>query len=262
MKKAISVLIPAALLSTGLAVVSSALSVANAAQLNLTSQGASGSINGALFEQISNGEPAGTGVINSFLRIQSPGNSTVEAGYNTDARPLEFDENNSPQFTRSLLFSDVSIVNIDGKDYRQFILDLNEPNAKKKNPDAPNIILDDLQIFLGNAPDLTGFNTTDFANNTTKIFDLDAGGDNSVLLRDRNSGSGRYDYLVSIENSKFENNFVGTNQYLYLYSKFSNAEGGFEEWATKKRRVPEPATLTGLALLGGAMAFLRRRRSN
>ena len=68
--------------------------------LDLTTAGSSGYIDIAYFVQI---EPqtTGTGVIEPFVRLST--NQGMSQGYNTDARPLELDENNSPQFTRSLL---------------------------------------------------------------------------------------------------------------------------------------------------------------
>lgn len=234
---------------------------ASALQLELTAPGSSGSVNGAIFEQISDGVPAGTGNIDSFLRLQSRGNRTTEQGYNTDARPLQFDENNSPQFTRSLLLNAIPIVNINGKDYRQFILDINEPNATNRNPKLPTITLDRLQVFLSKSPALTGY--PNFGGNATKVFDLDAGSNNTVLLNDLNSGSGRYDYLISIENSLF----TRSKPYVYLYSKFTGAEGGFEEFAVREPQkqpatsVPEPATLAGIGLVAGAMVISRRRKA-
>lgn len=235
---------------------------ATAATLNLANSGLqNGTLNGAFFQEIDPNDPAGTGVLNSFVRLQSPGNSTVEEGYNTDARPLQFNENNSPQFTRSLKLSDVPLFTIGGIEYRQFLLDINEENAQ----DKPLIDLEKLQIFLGNAGNLVNYPT--FGGNAVNIFDLDSNENNTVKLRDTNAGSGRADLLVYIPNSLFS---VSTNEYVYLYSKFSGAEGGFEEWAVKVKEkpdtppksVPEPATLAGLGLVAGAMAFARRRKSS
>lgn len=241
-------------------------SQATAATLNLKDPILqSGTLNGALFQEIDPNDPAGTGVLQSFVRLQSPGNSTVEEGYNTDGRPLEFDENNSPQFTRSLKLSDIPLFTIGGVEYRQFLLDINEPNATPRDQDLPLLDLESLQIFLGNAGNLLNYPT--FDGNAVKIFDLDSNEDNIVNLRDTNAGSGRADLLVYIPNSLFS---VSTNEYVYLYSKFSGAEGGFEEWAVKVKEkpdtppksVPEPAALAGLGLVAGAMTFARRRKSS
>jgi hypothetical protein len=246
-------------------VMASQIPQAQAGQLNLTTQGSSGYVNGAFFQQISNNEAAGTGVINSFLRIDS--NNSTEQGYNTDYRSVQFDEKTDHNFTRSLLLNAVPIVNISGIDYRQFILDINEPNGGNK----PNITLDKLQIFLGNAGNLTGYssnsNTTNFNGNATNIFDLDTtNSDNSVLLKDLNAGSGRYDLLTYVPNALF----TGPNSYVYLYSKFTGNDGGFEEWAVRTphyeppapppKQVPEPSTTAVFGLLAvSALKMLKKK---
>ena len=60
--------------------------VPSGTMLDLTSQGSSGVINDAIFQQ-SDAQPTGSGVIHSFLRIQT--NAPTEQGYNTDGRPLQ-----------------------------------------------------------------------------------------------------------------------------------------------------------------------------
>src|SRR5258708_28479683 len=84
-------------------------------QLDLTARNSTASApSGAMVEQ-ANDQPTGTGVIRSFLRVQAPASGgTSEQGYNTDARPLQFDENKSPQFTRSLRASEVPLVLVGG----------------------------------------------------------------------------------------------------------------------------------------------------
>src|SRR5205085_10008458 len=81
---------------------------AHAGVLDLTTPNASGTINGGYFQQ-TDYQPTGTGKIDSFVRIQAKG---IEQGYNTDYRPLQFDEKKDPQHTRSLLLSAVPIVNL------------------------------------------------------------------------------------------------------------------------------------------------------
>ena len=53
-------------------------------------------------------------VIHDFVRLFSSGNASVEQGYNTDARPLQFNENNSHVFTHSLQLGDIPIVTVNG----------------------------------------------------------------------------------------------------------------------------------------------------
>src|SRR5262249_3615353 len=79
--------------------------------LDLTGATTSGTINGARF-QLANPQPTGSGVIDSFVRLNPGGRATTEQGYNTSGRPLRFDENSSPQFTRDLLLSSVPLVTI------------------------------------------------------------------------------------------------------------------------------------------------------
>jgi hypothetical protein len=207
--------------------------------------------------------PTGSGVIDSFVRIST--NEDIVEGYNTDARPVQFDENTSPTFTRSLELSDVPIVTIDGVQYREFLLDINQTSAD------PLLSLNELQIFLGNAGDLSGAtvdSTTgllSFGGNANLVYDLDATTDYTVELNyDLNSGSGTGDLFVYIADSLF----TGNNQFVYLYSSFgvpNNNNDGFEEWAVLGRpsvaAVPEPSTvvmaLAGLLPLG--IAGLRRR---
>src|SRR4051812_34969824 len=59
---------------------------AGAAELDLSTYGSAGSINGAYFAQDNRG-PAGTGYIDPFLRIQASGE---EQGYNSNYRPFQF----------------------------------------------------------------------------------------------------------------------------------------------------------------------------
>src|SRR3954471_17682795 len=81
-------------------------SAARDTTVDLTTAGASGTINGALYQQ-NTSQPSGTGFIDSFLRIEKTGGGGAEQGYNTDFRPVEFDEKTDHNFTRSIRVSDV-----------------------------------------------------------------------------------------------------------------------------------------------------------
>src|SRR5437868_13020897 len=74
---------------------------------DLTS-GGSVTINNADFVTVDQ-QPTGSGVIHSFLRIGAANQGIVE-GYNTDGRPLQFDEKSGPTFTRSQRLDDLKIV--------------------------------------------------------------------------------------------------------------------------------------------------------
>lgn len=212
---------------------------ASADILDLTTAGASGTLNGATFEQVAP-QSSGTGVFGTFVRVQHNG---TESGYNTDG-DLEFDTK-AGSHTHSLLLADVPIVNIGGTDYREFRLDINEPTGQDKE----FLSLDELLIHLEATGDLTGYP----ANFSAPIYDLDTGGDNSILLdASLNPGSGKGDMRALIPNSLF----VG-GPFVYLFSEFGLAdpsEGGFEEWAVLEGDgviIPSPgAFVLGIIGLG------------
>src|SRR5690242_5792709 len=94
--------------------------------IDLTTAGASDNANGAYFVQV-NAQSTGTGVIRPFLQIS--GNSDILQGYNTDGRPVEFDEDTNRQYTHSLSLADVPAVAFDGQACRQFLLDINQTKS-------------------------------------------------------------------------------------------------------------------------------------
>jgi len=264
------------ILATFVAFLALGLTSASAGDVDLTTAESSGAVTAGVdfFEQIAPSS-TGTGVIQSFVRVfrdpQAPNPDLVQ-GYNTDARPVQFDENTSAEFTHSLLLSDVPIVTIDGVAYRQFLLDINQTGAD------PLLSLNELQIFVGNTGSPMGATfvgdgtTLDFESQATLIYDMDAGpdGDSTIELDySLNTGSGSGDMFAYIKDSLFTG---GT--FVTLYSKFgepNNNNDGFEEWAVltadgpdeQPTPVPEPTSLVllalgGLGLIGSAR--LRRRK--
>ena len=203
--------------------------------VDLTDSGDAGSINNAIFAT-GPVQPAGSGAFNSFVQIQHKG---TEQGYNTDAS-AQFDEKNSAPHNHSILLADVPIVvgdgsngTIEGLTYREFLLDLNEPNGGSK----PYISLDALQIWQEESGSLTGFTSgAGFSGAHTNYlaYNMDAGGDHWVALNDGLShGSGQSDVRVLIPDSDFINDTA--HRYVTVYSALGqqdgwDSDGGFEEW--------------------------------
>jgi hypothetical protein len=221
--------------------------------VDLTTPASQGSIGGALFETV-DFRSAGTGVIDSFVRVQRNG---TEQGYNTSGRPVRFDENTSPQFTRDLTFGEIPTRTINGTSYKEFMLDINQ------QANDSLLSLDQLKIYTSAAGGQTPTNPDDLG---ALVYNMDAGKDSWVRM-DYNlaSGSGQGDVRVLVPVSAFGNASAGT--FVYLYSFFGAnlaSNDGFEEWAvqTDKLIVPLPpmatAGLASLFVLAGARAVRRR----
>lgn len=222
---------------------------ASAANVDLTA-GGSATIGDAIFTTSSN-QSTGTGVIQSFVRVQDNG---IADGYNTSGRPMFYeDTNTSPSFTHDLALSDVPVVTIEGTAYREFLLDINQTSAN------PLLSLDMLKFATSD----TGGATGEWGTFGTQVYSL---GENRLFLNyDLNNGSGSGDLFVYVPTAVF-----GDASFIYLYSQFGAFGGdyaendGFEEWAvrtpTPVAAIPEPETyalmLAGLAAVG----FMARRR--
>ncbi|WP_265527965.1 DUF7507 domain-containing protein, partial [Sphingomicrobium marinum] len=204
--------------------------------LDITAGGESGTINGAVFTDAVN-VGSGTGNYNTFLAIQDnndPGD--WERGFNTiDSPPLD---GSNPEIdhakTEAVLLGAIPITVIDGVEYYEFRVDLNEANS------APNtqISLDIFKLYVSS--DGTIQTRTDLENPviTDLVFDMDGGpdGDVSVLLSEANSsGSGTDDYAVLVPAALFAGYDAATT-WLYLDVGMGYAgagwgvNGGFEEW--------------------------------
>jgi hypothetical protein len=228
---------------------------ADLVELNLTAAHSQGSFGGALFETV-DFRSAGTGIINSFVRIQRAG---VQQGYNTSGRPTAFDENTSGNFTRNLTFGEIPTRSIDGTDYKEFMLDINQTSANS------HISLDQVKIYTS----LVGSQTTSTIDNLGNlVYEMDTVTDNNWVHLDYalNAGSGQGDMRMLVPVSAFGN--ITSETFIYLYSLFGDnyvANDGFEEWAVQTDNivVPLPSAnamgICGLAGVGVLSAWKRRR---
>ena len=153
-------------------------------------------------------QSTGTGVIDSFVRIQQTGN---ESGYNTDISTFGTPLNTmGGGFTTPLLLADVPIVMIDGVAYREFLLDINQtlPGAL--------LSLNQIQIFQSAAPlgnETVSATTTPvisfagatevFRMNTGAYTGTGGGGTTIQLNYALNAGSGSGDMFLYVLNSSF-----------------------------------------------------------
>jgi hypothetical protein len=224
-------------------------------------------------------QPSGTGVLQSFVRIQRNG---TEQGYNTtqpNAGALPFEEKFG-NFTH-----DVSITALEAMSGNyQFVLDIGEPVSGTNSL----LSLDGLKLYStatpmqnGNAIDGNG----DWVGPTgdSLLWDMDQGMDRWILLdanRNGKPGNGVSDMLMNVPEDII-NAAPVTQQYFILWSRFGLNEqsntgagsfGTFEEWSQvlssngsgPPEQIPEPGILAlfgiGLVVVG-ATGMRRGRRA-
>jgi hypothetical protein len=177
-----------------------------------------------------------------FLRIQGKSKDGNEAGFNSDAGRTLDDKSGS----KTLLLSEFQQVTIKGSTFFEFILNVNEPRGGGKS----SIYLTALRIFASNQPagsSLSGLGDP--------VYDLDAGGDRSILLDAATNGHGKIDMIVDIPSDAFANK---GEKYVTLYSAFSSASGGAETWSALVGEIPEPLFAGASAIVG--VLLIRKRK--
>jgi PEP-CTERM motif len=236
----------------------------------------SGGTGTAIFDASGAPTTVGTGVIDSFVRIDS--NTGSEQGYNTDANGVM--DNKAGIFTHSLTLSELDSATKPG--FYTFLLDINQTKAD------PLLSLDDLKLFYAPTGNLADQTLAGLQGDATQVYDFQSattcgavtgqalctspgGAHNEILLNYAfNNGSGNgFDMFFFVPTSVFAG--APANSFVYLYSAFGGVGGdfaandGFEEWAriSATGQVPEPSSLwilmvAAVALL--AVDYGRRRR--
>jgi len=186
---------------------------------------------------------SGTGGYNTFLAISN--NSGVEAGFNSDDTPpinatnADIDQAK----THTVKLSSLVVKTIGGVDYYEIRIDLNEANS---DPNA-QLSLDQFKLYTSTNGGIES--TTNLFNpaNATLKYDMDAGGDKSILLSDAGStGSGTDDYSILIPTSLFAGQDP-TTTYLYVYAQMGAAGTGWDATSTfEEFNLENGVALTGV----------------
>jgi len=182
-------------------------------------------------------------VLDPFVRIQETANGSalksngIESGFNTGASVkntgvnagtlLDDHDNGNTNWNHAIQLGDLGKVTVNGVDYYQFVLDINEQG----NTTNSGLSLDEFKLFYADsgtissfsgADDTSGYTNFTLGGGATLAYNMDSGpgGDASILMDYRNfSGSGNgIDLQALVPVTNFVN--ATSNSYVYLYSKF------------------------------------------
>jgi hypothetical protein len=214
-----------------------------------TSSNASGTIGDALFFATDQ-QPAGTGFIDPFLRVQA---SPTEQGYNTDGG-FPFDDKNPSNFQHSIQLSSLSQFNLNGMEYFKFMLDANQSGASDHT-----FTMTQLQFYTSNNPaeTTTALNADGTLSLGNLAYNMNPGGGTTNSVITTATGSGKHDAIVYVPVSDFN----AAGKYVYLYFA-GHGNGGFEEWTAATSVVPVPEVAPSSVIFGflGLVVAVSSRR--
>jgi hypothetical protein len=220
--------------------------------LDLTTSGAVATApNGAIVEQVT---PSSTEAsqITPFVRMSEKDGGSVQ-GYNTDARPLQFDdEKSNKKDTHSISLGQVPVVTVGGQTYLEFFLGVNQRNSSR------DVSLDEVQIFLGSSKDLRDYNSyKNTLDGLSPVFDLDSGGNVTVKLdAELSSGKGHWNTALLVPEGDFAG--ASSKSFVYLYSKLDEQDcgrgrGGYVQWGIGPvQSAPTGGSISGSVLVAGS----------
>jgi hypothetical protein len=242
---------------------------------DLRPKGSTAIVNGAYFSQTDQ-QPAGTGFIDPFLRVQE---APTEQGYNTDGG-FPFDDKSPHNYQHSVLISSLQVfIAPDGVPSYKFMIDSNQAGASFSQH---TLAITQLQIYTTNNPSQTTTDPATFTADNHLVYNLNIGTTFNSPPNNANQGntlltlalgSGIADMYAYIPVSDFT---YASDQYVILYffagnDQFSSS-GGFEEWVAFTKTatsVPDrSSTLTlGVIAFAGLIALRRaflhtRRKQN
>src|SRR3954454_1781039 len=131
-------------------------------------------VNGAMFTA---GADIGGKAGKAFVALQDKNSDGVESGWNTQSSNPDLKVNSS------IDVDDIATINRGGQTYLRFLLDVSEPQDSGKK----TISLDQLKIMTSTAAKGTKLSSMSSPSATT-IFDLDQGGDRSLMFTDKTNG--------------------------------------------------------------------------